>query len=174
MSTHYAKTFDAPAKLKRRRRNIAISIISAVLAVGGGAFAAIALSSNETSAALAKGNASALVLDNSEFTKALFPGTSTGLRFRVTNPNPFDATVSKVEVSGTSTTTCNVTQLSGPAASVGTVSGLTLTLKDAVTVPAGQSVNVEYPKVVTLAAAATDSCAITAKFKVAGVGSGNE
>ncbi len=174
MSTHFSKSFDAPAKLKRRRRNIAISIASAVLAVGGGAFAAIALSSNETTAALAKGNASALVLDNAEFTRSLFPGSSTGLRFRVTNPNPFDASVSKVVVSGESSTTCNVQQLTGPASTVGQVSGLTLTLAQPVSIPAGQSVNVEYPKVVTLAAAATDSCAISAKFKVTGSGSGNE
>ncbi len=174
MSTHYAKAFDAPAKLKRRRRNIIVSVMSAVLAVGGGAFAAIALSSNETEAALAKGSAEALVLDQAQFTKPLFPGTSTGLKFRVINSNGFPATINKIVLNGTSSTTCNVADLTGPAATVGTVSGLTLTLADPVVVPANNNVIFEYPKVVTLKPSATDSCAITAKFKVTGVGSGND
>ncbi len=158
----------------RKKTTVAASAIAATLIAGGVAFAAIALTSNETEAALAKGQASNLVLDNAEFTKPLFPGTSTGLRFRVTNPNPFAASVTKVVVNGTSTTTCNLAQLTGPAADVGSVNNLTLTLTQPVSVPAGQSVNVEYPKVVTLAQAATDSCSIVAKFKVTGAGSGNE
>ncbi len=174
MSTHYSKTFDAPAKRKRKVRAVALGIVSGVLAVAGGAYAAIALTSNETEAALAKGNAETLVLDQAQFTKPLFPGTSTGLKFRVINNNAFPATIDKIVLNGTSTTTCPLDQLTGPAANVGTVNGLTLTLASPVTVPANNNVVFEYPKVVTLKATATDSCTINAKFKVTGVGAGSE
>jgi acyl dehydratase len=169
-----AKTDAAEKVAKRKSRKVwALAAVGTLFAGGGVAFAAIMLQSNETEAALAKGTAAPLVLDNAEFTKPLFPGTSTGLKFRVANSNPFPATIDKIVLNGTSTTTCNIAQLTGPAAAVGTVNGLTLTLTNPVSVPANDNVTFEYPKVVTLAPAATDSCAIVAKFKVTGSGAGS-
>jgi hypothetical protein len=159
---------------KRKSRKIwALAAVGTLVAGGGAAYAAILLQSNETQATLAKGNAVPLVLDSAQFTGPLFPGMSTGLKFRVQNDNPFPAQVKKIEVNGTSTTTCNPAQLSGPAAGVGTVSGLTLTLTDAVEIPANSDKWVEYSKVINLAPAAPDSCAIVAKFKVTGDGAGS-
>lgn len=174
MSTHYAKSFAADTKRKARRRaGIIAAAIAALLATGGVALAAIALQSNEAEASLDKGAAVPLVLDNAQFTGPLWPGMSTGLKFRVANPNAFPATITKVELNGTSTTTCTVAQLTGPAADIGAVNGLTLTLATPVSVPAGGDKWVEYPKVVSLAAAAGDSCSIVAKFKVTGTGAGS-
>lgn len=173
---HQADTIigEAERTAKRKSRKIwALAAAGTLVAGGGAAFAAIALTSNEVDANLAKGQAANLVLSDAEFTKPLFPGTSTGLKFRIANSNEFPATVKAIVINGSSSTTCNLAQLSGPAASVGAVNGLTLTLATPVTVPAGEEVAVEYPKVVTLSPQATDSCAITAKFKVTGDGAGS-
>lgn len=168
-----AEQIAAKAAKRKSRKIWALAAVGTLIAGGGAAFAAIQLQSNETEANLAKGTAANLVLENAEFTKPLFPGTSTGLKFRVNNSNEFPATVKQIVINGTSSTTCNPSQLSGPASTVGTVNGLVLTLASPVTVPAGEGVNVEYPKVVTLSPAATDSCAIMAKFKVTGEGAGS-
>lgn len=173
---HQAETIigDAERTAKRRSRKIwALAAVGALVAGGGVAFAAALLSSNEAQATLDKGSVAQLVLDNAQFTGPLWPGMSTGLKFRVQNNNPFPATVTKIELNGTSTTTCNLAQLTGPAADVGTVSNLTLTLAAPVIVPANGEKVVEYPKVVSLAPAATDSCSIVAKFKVTGTGAGS-
>lgn len=174
-TTIFSKSYAAGAKRKARRRAVVISTAVAVaLAGGGAALAAMLLSSNTAEAKLDKGAAQQLVLSAAQFTGGpLFPGTSVGLTFSVKNPNAFPATVSKVVLDGTSSTTCDLAQLTGPAADVGTVDNLTLTLASPVQLAAGEEKAVTFPKVVTLKSAATDSCAITAKFQVTGTGAGS-
>lgn len=175
MSNYFGKTYAADAKRKvRRRAGIIAGVVAAFLATAGVAVAAILLTSNTATAQLDAGQAQQLEITEPAFTGgALFPGTSVGLSFKVKNPNPFPATITKATLDGTSSTTCTLAQLTGPASDIGTVNGLTLTLATPVQLAAGETKTVTYAKVVTLAPAATASCAITAKFTVTGSGAGS-
>jgi hypothetical protein len=167
--THAAEIAGKAAK-RKSRKIWALAAVGTLVAGSGAAFAAVLLQSNEASANLEKGQAAELVLDNAQFTGPLWPGLSTGLKFRVQNNNPFAATIKTIQISGTSTTTCDAAKLTGPAADVGAVNGMTLTLTTPVEVAGNADKWIEYPKVVTLDKSAQDSCAIAAKFKVSGDG----
>jgi hypothetical protein len=172
MSLHLSDAaVTAQAKQMAKKKSRKYAIIGAALTiplVAGGAWAAMTIF-GEGSATANKYEAQNLVVSDTSFSKPIFPGVSSNLVFKVTNPNPFAVKVSAIQLNGNPQISCDVAadanKITGP---LGTQTSYTIPAADQVEVAPNGNRTVTIPNAVKLDFSATGSCSITLPFKVTG------
>lgn len=167
-------TTDAARKAKRKRRIWALGAPLGVLAVGGAAYAAVALfgfGSINAQAATMKN----LDVSNARLSGSLVPGKSVGGVSDVGNQNDFDVKVtgiivqdSSLAVTGSGCDAGSLT-LNGSATTYpgsGGGSGHQINLAAPITIQAGQGATITAPNVVSQSSSATALCGVKANFAV--------